>query len=209
MGNIFYRKEAECIFKNCFEIKKTKNRETLYTSKSNNLFTSKLVRYKNDCKSINVPYNAKTKNGSSLDRKSFSISVAGTTIIARDKDFTDSIKIKEMDIPNIFQNKNTWKYEIINELCRLHRNSSDRSPLISGTIQNNRNCNKCYPGYYLEVDLIGRTPFKNPHTSGVEQEYFLVGKVDKNECNTIVLLETPYTPSVPRKYHCCNINLKL
>ncbi|WP_157232155.1 hypothetical protein [Hyalangium minutum] len=98
----------------------------------------------------------------------------------------------EVDVAAILNPKSklrgTLKYEAIAKICKDHATSSAHSPLISGCKTNNFSQNTRYPGRKLHLVLKVRTPFSNPHVSGNEREYFLIGQVHDTDCKQIEYL---------------------
>lgn len=180
MGIFFYRKEAEYIFNSLFKL--SKNDKTC-ESLSNLIFSSKLDRNSRRAKKITVKYNNNEKNFDITTSKNN----RGYAIIA--KNYRNIFEIFESDIPNILHSKTPkLQYLIIEKLSEDHARASTFSPFISGCIEN-RKTN--YTGYYFKLELKNRTPFKNINPSGNENEYFLISQVNKDDCDKIVLLETP------------------
>lgn len=83
---------------------------------------------------------------------------------------------------------NSILYQVAKKLCQDHATSSASSPLISGTIVNNFDKSLAYDGFKIHLLLRHRQPFVNPFASGLEKEYFLIGRVLDTDCVLIRFL---------------------
>lgn len=83
---------------------------------------------------------------------------------------------------------NSLLYQVAKKLCQDHATSSASSPLISGCIENNFHRSTTYDGFKLHLLLRIRRPFQNPFVSGLEREYFLIGRVLDTDCSSIRFL---------------------
>ena len=83
---------------------------------------------------------------------------------------------------------NSVLYQVAKKLCQDHATSSASSPLVSGCIENNFHRSATYDGFKLHLVLRARRPFQNPFVSGLEREYFLIGRVLDTDCSSIRFL---------------------
>lgn len=168
----FFRKERDYVFTSRFN----KDGES-WKLKSTLIFKSK-----KDTKSFSIIINSKKIN---IKCTIFGNSITITNLATNAKQ-----TVKEADIATLLtaKNPNSIAYHAINSLCKSHATSSASSLLISGCVVDNFEEGKVYPGYKLKIKLLNRIPFANPHASGLEKEYFLVGSVSDSDCDEIVYL---------------------
>lgn len=168
----FFRKERDYIFISRFE--KTSNDWKL---KSSTIFKSK-----KDTKSFTIIIDGKKIN--------IKCAVSGKDIVITTLHNGLDITVKEENIATLLATKphDSIAYHAINNLCKSHATSSASSLFISGCAVNNFEEGKVYPGYKLKLKLLSRVPFANPHVSGLEREYFLVGSVSDSDCDEIEYL---------------------
>ncbi|MDR2883487.1 MAG: hypothetical protein LBV09_00080 [Deferribacteraceae bacterium] len=100
----------------------------------------------------------------------------------------DTMTIPEATVAAIMEGSANNLQKFISEIFKNHAKASSNSPLISGCIQNNFGTNEAFSGYKLKLVLNSRVPIRNPHTSGTEAEYFLIGSVKRADCTAIQYL---------------------
>lgn len=97
------------------------------------------------------------------------------------------LRFSEGTIADVLKNRRTVPLHtaIADKLCKDHATSSASSPLISGCNEDNFAASRTYGGYKLHLEMTFRQPFQNPHVSGLEKEYFLIGRVLETDCESI------------------------
>jgi len=178
----FYRKERPQIFEARF--KTPSSTENWYGLKTNTVFQAK--KFSGEKRfSVTVAGQQRTLvasvSGNELLIKS-QPSDAGPHVILRISEANMHDTLKSLPAAS---RDNSILYQIAKKLCEDHATSSASSPLISGCIVDNFERSRAYDGFKLHVKLKSRQPFENPFVSGLEKEYFLIGKVKDTDCQSI------------------------
>ncbi|UKE68448.1 hypothetical protein K8O61_13225 [Xanthomonas cerealis pv. cerealis] len=175
--NIFYRKEREHVFQRRFE--RVSNMGNLWRLRARKIFECKLGAA---TKTLVVTVNGNTSK--------YACTVQGNALHFRKETGPGNqvYLVAEAQIPGILQGADDVRNALMVKLCRDHAAASTHSPLISGCIVNNFQMSAAYPGRNLALHLKHRTPFANPHVSGLEREYCLVGRVTSDDCEFVKYL---------------------